>query len=49
MKSYNEVRNGCDHRKGAGAGGGYAPPAGSAKAFGSYTFKMQFKCATMNI
>ena len=42
------------HRKGLGAGGGYVPSraARSADAFGSCTFKMQFKtlyCATINI
>ena len=41
MKSDNEVRNGCVHQKGVGAGGGFC----------SCTLKMPLKtlnCATMN-
>ena len=38
MKSDHEVRNGRVHRKEVGAGG---PPARSADAFCSCTFKMQ--------
>ena len=44
------MRNGCGSPKGGRCGRG--PPARSAEAFGSYTFKMQFKtlyCAAMNI